>query len=76
MNKIGSLVRGGSIAGRSLSLLFLVGAPMAVPSIAHAHHSNSVFDLSSVYALNGTVTRFDWTNPHVYLVIKEDNGTE
>jgi len=76
MNKSSSLVRVASMAGRSLRLFLVASATVAVPSILQAHHSNAVFDLSSVYALNGTVTRFDWTNPHVYLVIKEDNGTE
>ena len=43
---------------------------------AYAHHSSAPFDLDNIFVLEGTVQRFDWTNPHVYLVIEEDNGTE
>ena len=76
MNKMCSLVRSRPTAGRPLSLLLAVSAVLGVPSMAVGHHSNSLFDLDNVYVLNGTVTRFDWTNPHVYLVIEDDNGTE
>ncbi len=76
MNKKSSLVRSRSTVGRPLSLLLAVSSFLGAASTAAAHHSNAVFDLSNVYALNGTVTRFDWTNPHVYLVIEEDDGTE
>ena len=54
----------------------MVAATLAVCSIARAHHSSAPFDLENIFVLEGTVTRFDWTNPHVYLVIEEDNGTE
>src|SRR5215475_5656617 len=42
-----------------------------------AHHATAVqYDVSSTITLNGTVTRLDWTNPHVrvYLEVKMGNG--
>ena len=36
---------------------------------ASAHHSQSMFDTSKELVLEGTVSRFDWVNPHMYLVI-------
>ncbi len=62
--------------GSSLSRALLAAAVFAAPPIAHAHHSSAPFNLDNIFVLEGTVARFDWTNPHVYLVIEEDNGTE
>jgi len=42
-------------------------ALLCVP--AHAHHSQSLFDTSQEILIEGTVARFDWTNPHMYLVV-------
>ena len=41
----------------------LFGAP------ASAHHSQSMFDTSKEIVIEGTVSRFDWVNPHMYLVV-------
>jgi hypothetical protein len=43
---------------------------------AVAHHSDSSFDLDSVVAFQGTVEKFSWRNPHVYLTIKDANDIE
>jgi len=60
----------------------LIGTPallialnlIAVPEV-HAHHSASIFDRESVVAFPGTVTRFSWTNPHVYIYVEtQDEG--
>ena len=32
-----------------------------------AHHSFAMFDHTRTVALKGTVTKFQWTNPHAYL---------
>ena len=49
---------------------FLVGAP------AFAHHSFAMFDTTKPVTLVGTVTAFEWTNPHAYieLDVPGDNG--
>jgi Family of unknown function (DUF6152) len=36
---------------------------------AIAHHSQAMFDQSQEILLQGTVARFDWVNPHMYLYI-------
>jgi len=36
---------------------------------ASAHHSQSMFDTSTEIVIEGTVARFDWVNPHMYLVV-------
>lgn len=34
---------------------------------AVAHHSYAMFDRAKTITITGTVTKFEWTNPHVYL---------
>jgi hypothetical protein len=41
--------------------------PFAAP--AFAHHSQAMFDTSTEILVEGTVARFDWVNPHMYLVV-------
>src|SRR5690554_1200 len=36
---------------------------------AAAHHSQSMFDTSQEIVIEGTVSRFDWVNPHMYIVV-------
>lgn len=52
----------------------------ALSTIAHAHHSQAMFDMSQVVTLEGVVTRFEWANPHVYIFLDETtadgDGTE
>lgn len=45
-------------------------------AVVLAHHSQSIFDLQNLTDLMGTVTAFEWSNPHVviYLEVKNDRG--
>jgi hypothetical protein len=45
--------------------------------IAHAHHSFSVFDMTTEKIIRGTVVEFEWTNPHTWtwLDVTDDDGT-
>jgi Family of unknown function (DUF6152) len=57
------------IAGMSLLL---------VPMIALAHHAlQAQFDMNQTITLKGTVTKMDWSNPHVrlYLEVKDQSKT-
>jgi hypothetical protein len=40
-----------------------------------AHHSFAMFDTSNRVTLTGTVTQFQWTNPHAYIEIDVPGGT-
>ena len=42
----------------------------------HAHHSFAMFDTAKRVTMAGTVTAFEWTNPHVYIEIDvpDDKG--
>jgi Family of unknown function (DUF6152) len=41
-----------------------------------AHHSTAEYDMTALTAVKGTVTQFEWTNPHAYIHIqtKDDKG--
>jgi hypothetical protein len=40
-----------------------------------AHHSFAMFDTANRVTLTGTVTQFQWTNPHAYIEIDVPDGT-
>jgi hypothetical protein len=42
--------------------------PLSAP--AFAHHSQAMFDQSEEILIEGTVARFDWVNPHMYLIVE------
>ncbi len=45
--------------------LLLAGLALALPGLAH--HSFVMFDTAKRVTLTGTVTSFEWTNPHAYI---------
>jgi hypothetical protein len=57
-------------------LAVLAGLALAAPAAAH-HSWQAEYDPKNVVHLQGTVSKIDWTNPHVriYLDVKEANGT-
>jgi hypothetical protein len=68
MRKARSL-KAGAILGLTAALLL----PGAVP--VQAHHSFALFDFEKAVMLEGTVKRFEWTNPHswIFLDVVNDN---
>lgn len=44
---------------------------LAVPRSA-AHHSVAMYDLNTAKTINGTIARFRWINPHVYIHVLSD----
>ncbi len=47
----------------------MAAAVFAVAAPVWAHHSFTMFDMSKHITLNGTITSFEWTNPHAYIEI-------
>ncbi len=50
-----------------LTATAIATATLSAP--ASAHHSQSMFDTTQEIVIEGTVSRFDWVNPHMYLVV-------
>jgi hypothetical protein len=53
-----------------LSCLLMISRP------ALAHHSVAEYDTTHVTDVKGTVTQYEWSNPHAYIYIdvKDDKG--
>jgi hypothetical protein len=51
---------------------------LALSTIAAAHHSFAMFDQSQQVTLKGTVSEFQWTNPHawIHLDVPNANGVK
>ena len=45
-------------------------------SASFAHHGGAIYDTKNPVTLKGTITDFEWTNPHVqiYFDAKDDKG--
>jgi Family of unknown function (DUF6152) len=54
------------------SRLALAGVLLA-GAAAQAHHSFAMFDHDHQIKISGTVTHFQWTNPHVYIDLDVPN---
>lgn len=58
------------LAGLALCMGLLSSTPML------AHHSTTMYDMANPVTVTGTVTKFEWTNPHafIYLDVKNEKG--
>jgi hypothetical protein len=56
-------------------LLALAFVFLANEAVAH-HNMTATFDFNDRVSLNGTLTKVDWRNPHVYMTVevKDANG--
>jgi len=52
---------------RSVRVAILTAGLAAIALPAIAHHSFAMFDTTRRVTLAGTVTAFEWTNPHAYI---------
>jgi hypothetical protein len=43
-------------------------------AVSGAHHSAAIFDRSKPYTMRGTVTKFNWANPHAWIYVDVPNG--
>ena len=63
---------------RTRLAIFMCVASIAVSGRTLAHHSFAAeFDDTKPVKLTGTVTKLEWTNPHIwfFMDVKEPNGT-
>ena len=50
---------------------FLIAVSVVAAPVSAHHGFASIFDMNSVVTLQGTVSRYDWRNPHVYVYVDE-----
>jgi hypothetical protein len=59
-----------------MTVLALAVTLLVVSVPLQAHHGASMFDMKSSITVKGTVTSFEWTNPHamIFADAKDDKG--
>jgi hypothetical protein len=57
------------------AVLVVAGLLLGVPSL-WAHHGLAAFDTKHTVRMQGTVTKFEWINPHAYIYadLTDENG--
>jgi hypothetical protein len=56
-----------------IPVLTLCGLLLAAGGTASAHHSFAPFDLTKEKTITGTVSKFEWTNPHSWIWVDVPN---
>lgn len=61
---------------RRLNFLIAAAAILLAVLPVWAHHGNAAYDDKNPITIKGTVTEFEWTNPHaqIYLDVKDAKG--
>jgi len=55
----------------------LISFLSSISSPVFAHHSWSGYDMATLTTVRGTVTQFDWGNPHIWISfeVRDDKGS-
>jgi len=59
---------------RRVALWAVIGTLIVGATTLQAHHSFAMFDTQNRVTLTGTVSKFQWTNPHAYIEIDVPDG--
>ena len=60
---------------QKLLSVFVIAVGLLVASIpVSAHHGVAGYDLTKTITLHGTVTKFDWSNPHIVIHMDAKNA--
>jgi hypothetical protein len=55
--------------------IFLAAAALMFTATAWAHHNMSaIYDFNDKITMTGTLSKIDWRNPHIELVVETKNG--
>ena len=46
-------------------------AALGIASVSTAHHSSAMYDDKQSVTIEGAITKFEWSNPHVYIYLKQ-----
>jgi hypothetical protein len=51
----------------------VAGLVVSLNTALSAHHSFAVFDMTAEKTITGTVSKFEWTNPHTFIFVDVPN---
>ncbi len=62
--------------GQAVRIAVGFGFALVVASNAWAHHSHAPYDTSQLIAVEGTITKVEWKNPHMWIEMEvpDENG--
>ena len=65
------------MTNKLLAILTVTGLFLMASALVSAHHSGSNYDEAHTITVKGTVTEFEWTNPHalIHLDVVGENGS-
>src|SRR5499433_219361 len=57
--------------------IFVVAAALMFAATAWAHHNMSaIYDFNDRITMTGTLSKIDWRNPHIELIVDTKNGAD
>ena len=61
-----------------LVILLAAGSLLLASSPAFAHHGTAGYDMDKIITIKGTISSFNWSNPHVviHIAVKNDKGED
>ncbi len=59
-----------------IAVLFALAAVLTVGSAWAHHNMSAIFDFNDRVTLSGTLTKVDWRNPHIELVVDAKDGNQ
>jgi uncharacterized protein DUF6152 len=61
---------------RVLAVFLLAASTILFARPTFAHHSQAVYDEDRLVTIKGTVTKFEWSNPHIliHLEVRDEKG--
>src|SRR6266481_3648711 len=63
-----------SVKQKLLSVFIIAVGLLVVSTPMFAHHGVAGYDLTKTITVHGTVTKFDWSNPHCVIHIDAKNA--
>src|SRR5580704_16208146 len=54
-----------------LTVSAVLFASAMMPPASLAHHSSAMYDDKKTITVEGAVSKFEWSNPHVYIYLKQ-----
>lgn len=59
-------------------ITFLIAAALmfAAATVSAHHNMSAIYDFKDKVTMTGTLSKIDWRNPHIELIVETKNGTE
>ena len=61
---------------RRLSASIALACLLAAASVQAHHNMSAIFDFNNRVTISGTLSKFDWRNPHIELIVDAKGGQQ